>query len=368
MEQVYSRKEQCCGCGACAELCPCDAIRLTADAEGFLYPQINEAVCVDCGLCRERCPFAAPDGYKQDTAGECYVARHRSAAVLQESTSGGAFTALSDALLRRGGVVYGADYDEAFNVLHRRAETTAERDRLRISKYVQSDLRSCYAQIASDLQAGRSVLFSGTPCQTAGVRAAIGGSKAATRLLVCDLICHSIPSPLIWTAYKKLLEDEFGARLSSVRFRSKKDGWSRANSNRGFLFTLQGSDEVHEDDRFYRLFFKAATITRPSCAACPFTDRRRAADLTIADYWGIEKYSPDWFDPRGVSLIMVNSARGRSLLEECKPNLMLERRSLEESLAEQQRLREPMTLPQTRSQFWADFQRYGLAYVIEKYA
>ncbi len=367
MESVYTGKENCSGCGACCSRCPEQAITMEADEEGFLYPKIDAAQCIDCGICSSDCPFLREGHYKEKESPRFYVARHKSPDVLGQSTSGGAFTALSDALLRQNGVIYGADYDENFRVLHRRAETSAERDRMRISKYVQSDMGSSHAQIKSDLQEGRMVLFTGTPCQTAGVRAFIGDSPLAKKLYCCDLICHSIPSPLIWEAYKKLLEREQGAKLIAVQFRSKKDGWSRANSNKGFLFRTESDSQLQEDDRFYHLFFKVGAITRLSCSACRFTDLQRASDLTIADYWGIEKYSPQWFDPLGVSLIMLNSTKGADLFAQCKEDLFSEERAKEESLSEQKRLREPMQLPPERSRFWQEYKQFGFAYINEKW-
>lgn len=365
MEAVYLKKEDCCGCSACCSICPQQAITMKPDEEGFLYPEIEQTACVDCGCCAAICPITVGGNYKKSGIPKFYVARHKSPAVLRNSTSGGVFTALSEVVLRQNGVVYGADYDDQFRVGHQRAQTREQRDRLRISKYVQSDIGDTYAQIKVDLQAGFPVLFTGTPCQAAGLRAYIGNSPLAARLYVCDLICHSIPSPLIWEEYKTLLERESGGKLVNVQFRSKKYVWSRENSNKGFLFRTDNGLE-QEDDRFYQLFFKAGTITRPSCSQCRFTDIQRVSDLTIADYWGIEKYSPDWYSPLGVSVILVNSPQGAELFEECRYDLVTEERPREESLSEQKRLREPGKLPERRSLFWEDYRRWGFDYVIRE--
>jgi len=366
MISVFSNREDCYGCSACQHICPQSAIGMNPDEEGFLYPNINEDLCVDCGRCTEICPVTHKGNYKKNDMPRFYVARHKSQEVLWQSTSGGAFTAISDVILRQNGVIYGADYDEDFHVLHQRAETPEKRDRMRISKYVQSDMGDTYIQIKADLQEGRMVLFTGTPCQAAGLRGFMGTSPLMDRLFICDLICHSIPSPLIWEEYKQLLERENGGKLVSVQFRSKKDGWSRANSNKGFLFTTDKSPEIQEDDRFYQLFFKVGAITRPSCSQCPFTDIHRVSDLTIADYWGIEKYSPEWFDPLGVSVIIVNSPKGADLFDQCQQELHSEERPKEESLNEQKRLREPSQIPENRSLFWENYRRSGFGYVIGK--
>lgn len=366
MKAVYLKKEDCCGCSACYSICGKNAITMKPDEEGFLYPEIDQARCIDCHQCTGICPLTCSGNYKERELPRFFVARHKSQEVLWQSTSGGAFTAISDVILRQGGIVYGVDYDQEFHVRHQRAETTQQRDRMRISKYVQSDMDNTYAHIKADLKAGRMVLFTGTPCQTAGLRGFMGDTPLVERLYSCDIICHSIPSPLIWEDYKGLLEREQGGKIMNVQFRSKKDGWSRANSNKGFLFTTDSSSEIQEDDRFYQLFFKSGAITRPSCSQCRFTDIHRASDVTIADYWGIEKYSPEWFDPLGVSVIVVNSAKGTALLDGCRQDIVCEERPQEECLTEQKRLSEPSRLPENRSLFWEEYRRLGLEYVIGK--
>lgn len=367
MRSVYTIKENCCGCAACARLCPAQAIVMRPDSEGFLYPQIDQDACIDCQECVQACPFQTEGHYKNTQEPHYFAARHNSPDVLRASTSGGAFTAISDEILRRGGVIYGVIFDDSLRVIHARASTREDRDEMRVSKYVQTSLVDIYPQIARDLADGRTVLFTGTPCQNAAIRACFGTSGKAENLILCDLICHSIPSPRIWEDYKKMLEAETGGKLNHLQFRSKIHDWTRTNSNRGFLFTTEHSNEIHEDNRFYDLFFKAGTITRPSCSQCPYTDERRTGDLTIADYWGIEKYSDSWYDPLGVSLILVNTPKGRTILEGCRCDLKIEERPSLESLNEQKRLHEPTVLPTCRSTFWTDYDRNGFMYVMEKY-
>jgi len=366
MKSVYLNKEDCCGCSACCNICAKQAITMKPDEEGFLYPEIDQSLCVDCSRCTAICPLIHEGNYKEGITPHFYAARHKSQEVLRQSTSGGAFTAISDAILRQNGVIYGADFDEAFRVLHKRAETSEQRDRMRISKYAQSDMMDTYSQIKIDLTDGRIVLFTGTPCHAAGLRGFMGNTPLLDKLFICDLICHSIPSPLIWEEYKRMLERENGGKLVSVQFRSKKDGWSRENSNKGFLFTTDRKAEVQEDDRFYQLFFKVGAITRLSCSQCRFTDIHRASDLTIADYFGIEKYSPEWFNPLGVSLILVNSPKGTALFDQCRQDLIEEERPKEEAIDEQKRLSEPSPLPANRRRFWEDYRSFGFEYVIGK--
>lgn len=365
MQAVYSSKEKCSGCSACYSICPQKAISMEADKEGFLYPVIDHSVCTNCELCRKVCPFIEGDNYKYGQRAESYVAQHKSEAVLKHSTSGGVFTALSDTILKRKGVVYGADFDENLKVVHKAAQTAAERNKMRLSKYVQSEMKECFSQLKKDLKNGYSVLFTGTPCQTAGIRAYIGSSSLRENLYICDLICHSIPSPLIWEEYKKMLEREKGSKLKSVQFRSKKYDWGRKNSNKGFLYSVKGSSKIYEDDRFFELFIERKTIARPSCSKCPFTDTKRASDLTIADYFGIKKYDTEWYDSLGVSLVLVNSAKGKKLFEQSAQDLYFEERPLKEAVNEQQRLSKAVELPEDRDDFWEDFRKYGLEYVLK---
>ncbi|MDL2264246.1 Coenzyme F420 hydrogenase/dehydrogenase, beta subunit C-terminal domain [Synergistaceae bacterium OttesenSCG-928-I11] len=366
MQSVYDEKNRCSGCGACKAACPCGAIGMKPDDEGFRYPAIDRAACIDCGACRAVCPYRSDDFCKEAGEPVFYAARHKDPDVLAASTSGGAFTAVSDFFLEHGGVVYGADFDDAFDVVHRRAETASARDRFRVSKYVQSRTDEAYADAVRDLHAGRTVPFTGTPCQTAGIRALARHENLSGDLHTCDLICHSIPSPAIWTAYKRLVEEEQGGRLTDLVFRSKELAWNRRNTYRTFRFRTTASDDWVYDKRFYVLFFKYGCIARRSCYACPFADTRRASDVTIADYWGIEKYLPEFRDPLGISLVTINSPKGAALLDFLGREMEMRRRPACEQLAEQPRLSGPEPLPPYMDAFWEDFRREGLSYVLAK--
>ena len=367
MKTVYDGKEHCCGCTACENSCPTGAISMSPDLEGFLYPVIDPFRCIDCGVCRNVCPFEHADRVKYGPFQKSYLAQHREENVLMQSTSGGAFTALSDCILTQGGVIYGADFDGEWHVVHRRAQTDAQRDRMRISKYAQSDLRGVFQQVEQDLSVGRMVLFTGTPCQCAGLRSFMEG-KDTSRLYLCDIICYGIPSPMIWQSFCRMIEQERGGQVSQVQFRSKAYDWSRENSNKVFLMATTEDPVLRLDDRYYQLFFKVRSVIRPSCGSCPFTDRSRPGDLTIADYWGVEKYLPQYNDPRGMSLILVNSSKGEQLLEWAQDAMFYLLRPASECMAEQARLREPVQLPANRREFWEYFDAHGLAAALEKFA
>ncbi|WFA08428.1 Coenzyme F420 hydrogenase/dehydrogenase, beta subunit C-terminal domain [Tissierella sp. Yu-01] len=365
MESVYSRREECCGCSACFNICPTDAISMIPDEEGFLYPLIDQDTCIDCNKCVNSCPILKDNSFKEERTPDLYVTKHKSIDVLMSSTSGGMFAALSDAILREDGIIYGVDFDDEFKVLHKRAENPEQRDRMKFSKYVQSDLSDIFQQIKNDLIDGKSVLFTGTPCQTAGLRGYFRNSRITEKLYICDLICHSIPSPLIWKDFKKYLEKENGGELTNIQFRSKIIDWTRENSNKTFMFKTTANEDYVFDERYYKLFFGLKTIVRPSCSECRFTDVHRTSDITIADYWGIEKYAPEWLDLKGVSLILTNTQKGDKLLELISQDIHFEKRQLKEALNEQQRLSKPVESPDNRDEFWKIYKEKGFEYIME---
>ena len=219
-------KSQCCGCTACASICVYDAITMQPDAMGFLYPAVDRDKCVDCGLCEKVCAFN--DHY--DTSlnlpqPDAYAARHKDMREVETSRSGAAFIAISDYVLENGGVVYGAGYTDHFRVVHKRATTKEERDEFKGSKYVQSDMNTVFRQVKKDLKDGLTVLFSGTPCQTAGLNSYIG-RKLRERLILVDIVCHGVPGPYLWRDYIAYLEKKQGDKICWVNFRDKqKFGW-----------------------------------------------------------------------------------------------------------------------------------------------
>ncbi len=367
MKSVFKTIEDCCGCTGCFNICPAKAITMEGDREGFLYPRIEASLCIDCGLCLKACPVLNEKTFKNPRNNDFYLAKHRSEEVLKNSTSGGAFTAISDIFLREEELICGVDFDDKFRVVHRLAHTSEERDRFRFSKYVQSELEDIFVRIKEHLAAGRKVFFTGTPCQCGGLKGFIGRGSLSKNLYLCDIICHSIPSPLIWEEFKRVLEEENGGTLDRVHFRTKNLPWSRENSNKAFLFSTTEMEDLQGDERFYKMFFGISAISRPSCSACRFTDIHRVSDITIADYFGIEEFAPEKYDKLGLSLIMVNNTKGEELLKKISSDMYLEKRKSSESIKHQQRLSRPMVFPEERSRFWEDLKRMGLQKTMIKY-
>lgn len=232
----------CCGCTACASICPHDAITMKPDALGFLYPDVDDSKCIDCGLCEKVCAFN--DNYDTSLNLDkplAYGARHKDMNEIETSRSGAAFIAISDYILEQGGVVYGAGYTDHFRVVHKRATTKEERNEFKGSKYVQSDMCGVFRQVKKDLRDGLIVLFSGTPCQTSGLNSYVG-KKLRENLYLVDIVCHGVPSPFVWRDYLAYLEKKQGSPIVWVNFRDKqKYGWAAHHET--FKFKLGGQNE-----------------------------------------------------------------------------------------------------------------------------
>lgn len=326
-----AEKEKCTGCGACVQRCPKSCLALREDAEGFLYPEADASRCVDCGLCEKVCPVIHP-GEAREPLMAC-AAVNGDEAVRRSSSSGGVFTALALETIARGGVVFGARFDERWEVVHGWTETAEGLAAFRGSKYVQSRVGDSYKEAESFLKSGREVLFSGTPCQVAGLRRYLRREYAGLRTV--DFICHGVPSPGVWRSY---LKEEVArqcdgkntvspapisgrdALLEGVSFRNKARGWKK------FSFSLslslpggQGTKnsvflcELLTENAYLRGFL-ADLYLRPSCHACPAKGLRSGSDVTVADYWGVGAVHPELDDDGGVSVVLVNTAAGQEMV------------------------------------------------------
>lgn len=360
MKRVDSRqRSQCCGCTACAEICPHGAISMREDELGFLYPAIDESRCTDCGLCARVCAFH--DEYDHSDRFDVpivYGIRLRNLDEMARSQSGGAFFVLSEHTLKSRGVVYGAGFSDHFKVVHKRATTAAARDELRLSKYVQSDMRGIFPQVKRDLSEGKEVLFCGTPCQVAGLKAYLGKRRYAT-LLTVDLVCHCVPAPKIWQEYLFWLERRYKSKIERAYFRNKAAGWT--SSIEQYVF----SDGRVVDRRTFGNLFYAHYTVRESCANCPFTNLKRVGDVTIGDFWGWEKHHTQFADNKGVSLLLINSEKGAQQFESIKSRISYVLSNTEECL--QPQLQGPIRLHPDRDAFVRDFVDSGFEYVGRRY-
>lgn len=358
-----TNKADCCGCTACASICPHKAIVMRPDTLGFLYPEVDTNKCTDCGLCEKVCSFNPNyDKSLNLDKPEAYGARHKDINEVETSRSGAAFIAISDWILEQGGVVYGVGYKDHFRVAHKRAITKEQRNEFKGSKYVQSDLGDIFLQVKKDLREGKVVLFSGTPCQTSGLNSFIG-KKYRQNLYLVDIVCHGVPSPYIWRDYIAYYERKYKRRIVSVDFRDKKEyGWWRHKET----FTLDNNIKITPKfTPFTDLFYKHIMF-RQSCRNCHFCNTIRPSDITIADFWGWEKTNPEFNkDDKGVSLLLINTGKGKDLFETINGKLYTFQAILENCL--QPNLRQPSVLNTQSQEFEKLYKEYGFKYVLKKY-
>ena len=313
-------KTQCCGCSACANTCPKGCISMHADVEGFLYPKVDDSRCIKCGLCKKVCPILNKP--KSCSILETYAAKHQDDEIKLKSSSGGMFSAIAEIILKKGGVVFGASFDNNWSVVHTYAENLQDLDKLRRSKYVQSDIGKTYQQAKDFLEKGRTILFAGTPCQIAGLRNYLG--KEYKNLFTAEIFCHGVPSPAVWQKF--LTEDTHKGKIKAIDFRHKRFGWDASflkiyykdsssipkipnflnpilRSKKGFLFRS-----------LYRLPFWISNLyERPSCYKCCFKGLDRMADLSMGDLWGVQETYPKQYDAKGVSVLLVNTPKAQAI-------------------------------------------------------
>lgn len=276
---------------------------------GALYPAIDPAQCIDCGLCQSLCPVLNPAPEQRPQ--EVWAAKNPDPEIRLKSSSGGIFTPLAEAVLRRGGVVCGAAYNACFEVEHRLVERLEELPALRSSKYQQSRMGDCFPKIKQLLKEGREVLFSGTPCQSAGLKRYL--CRDYEGLLTVDVVCHGAPLPAVWSAYLKMINPT-GLPITRVDMRNKRSGWNRnrlrIESEEGLLL-----DERASHNLYLQGFLKDLYL-RPSCHRCPAKGGAALSDITLGDYWGINHHHPAFADPkRGVSLVLTHTPKGRAAFE-----------------------------------------------------
>ncbi len=320
-----SDKAACTGCEGCAQCCPASCITMQPDGEGFLYPPVDAAACVACGLCERVCPVLHPSAPRQPLS--VHAACNRDAVLRLGSSSGGVFSALACRVLGRGGVVFGARFDADWNVVHGWTDSVEGLAAFRKAKYAQSRVGTAYRDVQRFLAAGRDVLFSGTPCQVAGLKRFLHRDYA--RLLTVDVVCHGVPSPGIWQEYLHEAAVRHGGRVTSVDFRDKSTGW--AGYSLALTFSPPGKDgapggvlrEGTQENTFMRGFLNDLYL-RPSCHACPAKPLKGGSDVTLGDFWDVEEVKPHLDDDRGVSAVMVNTEKGRAAWTDILPELVVE--------------------------------------------
>lgn len=342
--QIATQKERCAGCTACASVCPVGAIQMQPDAQGFSYPHIDADKCITCHRCEKACYYVS--GLPASTHShvqECYAAWRAQYAARRVSQSGGIGAALAEHILARGGIVYGAAFDEQFVVRHQRYTDIETAAALRGAKYVQSDLEGIFQQVKTDIRGGGDILFFGTPCQIAGLKKFL--AKEYENLWLVDLICHGVPSPRIWQEYLTWLTQQHrGETLEVVRIRDPQFGWHSNQAN----FCFRGKWFASND---YNNLYGCGIMLRSTCYACPFTNLTRMGDLTIGDCWGIEQVDPALDQAAGVSIVLANSTRGKALFD-ALPDIV--RHAIPIEKVRQPQLRYPTPRHPRSKEFWQD--------------
>lgn len=348
------KKSNCCGCSACSDTCPVNAIEMIENERGFKYPNVDKK-CVNCHKCESVCVMRKNGG--GIPLGDLYALQHKNNDVLQESSSGGAFTAISDAILSIGGVVYGACINPFdFRVKHICALDKETRNTMRGSKYVQSEC-SIYKKIAKDIEDGRQVLFSGTPCECAALISFLGDRPE--NLLVIDVLCHGVSSDLLLRDHVKFWEGKKRKKAVNYKFRSKKYGYE-------YTQEITFDDGSSDSDVGLRQILKLYPLSmRDSCYECKFASNTRFGDFTIGDLWEAPK-TVHIYDHKGVSVLAVNSEKGKLLLDDLKESCKLI--PILKSQLTQNAIRKPMERPVLTDDFWKDYLSRGYGYVVDKYA
>lgn len=355
---VYKEKDKCCGCSACAMVCPKQCIKMQSDEEGFLYPQINKTLCVNCLLCQKVCPVLQKN--KMGNNPDCYIAFSKDKNIRKNSSSGGVFTELAKKQIEKGALVYGAGFNENFEVIHKAVNSKNHLEELRGSKYVQSRMQDKYEEIKATLDRGESVYFSGTPCQVAGLYSYLG--RRPENLTTQDFICHGVPSPLVWKKYV----NTFG-NVKKVEFRNKKYGWHY------FALHIESDKKNYYkrlDEDFYLKLFLDNTILRPICYDCPIKKQGSSADITLADCWSLNRMTEKVADTdKGLSLVIANTLKGKSCLEKVKDSGDIVAFQIDAKMAmnSQSALRESAHCNQRREQFFERFKQDEFSMIMKNW-
>lgn len=347
----------CCGCTCCANICPKEAISMVEDEKGFNYPHIDKNKCINCGLCFKSCPMMNASEIKNELP-LVYGCKIKDESIRMKSTSGGIFTVISDYVLDNNGVVYGAVFDDDLKVVHARLETKEERNKACGAKYVQSDLGVIFSLIKNDLHSNKLVMFTGNPCQNAGLKNFLKNDKSINNLILVDIVCHGVPSPLIFRQYIESFD-----KIVDYNFRDKSITWRGANVTIKFAdnTTVTNSRKARiMTDLYFRGY-----ISRNSCGYCPFTDINRVSDMTIGDFWGIENCNPSFDDGKGVSLLLLNTNKGKEIFEKVKERLNYFESDTVSCL--QAQLQYPTSPNKNKEKFWKDYNKHGYDYTEKIY-
>lgn len=359
---------KCCGCSACVARCPRQCIGMTTDDDGFYVPAVLDAnTCIDCGLCAKVCPFENPQS--NDITTEFYAGYSQNEQFIMNSSSGGIFPELAAAFLKTGGKVYGAYMDDDYKLYHTGIKDLTDLPKLMRSKYYQSDIRNTYHECKQDLIEGKKVLFSGVPCQIQGLKRFLG--KDYDTLYTLDIICHGVPSPLMFNAFRSHLERKHGGKVVELNFRDKKKfGWSVA-----MKYVIKKPNGTRKEYVYnyslssYLRPFLMGLLTRESCYKCPFSSLERPGDITLGDFFGYQITRPELAHKEGLSLILVNSSKGYELKTICGDAgvILTDITEYNVRMSGTRNLYKPTERPENRDVIYKSLHTKGIDYLIKTY-
>lgn len=354
-------KNNCCGCSACLNICPVNAIVMIEDEKGFKYPVVNKEKCIACGKCKSVCPIL--NEIKIEIEPEAYACKNKDDKIRIKSSSGGVFSLISKEILNKNGVVFGAAWDENFlEVNHIDITKEEDLEKLRGAKYLQSNINETYRKVKKYLEDDRFVLFSGTPCQIVGLKKYL--NKEYEKLILQDIICHGVPSPLVWRKYKYFSESN--NKVNNVEFRNKEvEGWNKYHVKMDFDDNTTYNVK-HDDDIFMKLFL-SNIVLRDSCTTCRFKTKDRISDITLADFWGINNVLPEMNDEKGTSLVIVNSDKGRRLFDEIASNMEYEKVNLNDAIKYNPSYNQISSKNKNAEAFFENFENVELDELVNKY-
>ncbi|WP_281532025.1 Coenzyme F420 hydrogenase/dehydrogenase, beta subunit C-terminal domain [Anaerocolumna aminovalerica] len=361
-----NQKEACCGCEACYNACPMQCIQMKYDAEGFKYPFVNKDTCINCGKCKKACPIINKKSIQYELE-ECYAAFNDNLTERLNCSSGGIFSLLASAVLSTGGVVVGTGMsDDCRSTEHVIVNNLSELKTIYGSKYLQSNINDIFKKIKQQLEKGNVVLFSGTPCQVAGLQNYL--VKPYDNLLCIDVICHGVPSPGLWKKNVDYIEKKIHSKLVSVNFRCKKYG---GHSEYGIAYKNDKQKKAHysskEEDPYIQMFLNDLSL-RPSCYNCKFKGIHRNSDITLGDFWGIDDFAKRLNDGYGVSVVVVHSNKGKNLFEQIIPYIQNERVDVKKVFESHNgEMTKSVVRPDIRESFWKDYQMNDFAKLSKKY-
>lgn len=369
-------KHNCCGCSACVLVCPKQCISMSADNEGFLYPQVDGAICIDCGLCDKVCPVINQEEPREPLA--VYAAKNNNEEIRLKSSSGGIFTLLAEQIIAEGGVVFGARFNESWEVVHDYTETIEGLEPFRGSKYVQSVIGDNFIKAKQFLKDGRKVLFSGTPCQIAGLKKFL--RKEYENLLTVEVVCHGVPSPMVWRDYidykrakravgKNTVSSSLNELpvIAGISFRDKTNGWKKFGFKISYAASKAAENSVSKsadntnyeitpfsEDLFMKGFLKNLYL-RPSCYHCAARQGKSGADISIADYWGIQSIHPEIDDDKGTGLILINTKQGANYFNSIANQINSLTSNYNNAIMQNPCIVKSVKEPNRRQQFWQNY-------------